>query len=460
MLTSLSFTMIAAVSIIASFVVLVMVILSTYKRCSSDQILVIYGKFLGGEKAVCINGGGRIVIPFFQDYRYLSLAPRSIDVNLSAAISKNNIRVNIPSSFTIAISADNNHIRNAAERLLNADGNFIRQQAHEIIVGQLRQVIAQMTIEEINTDRDGFLNKINDNVETELNKLGLHVINVNIQDIQDDSGYIEALGKKAAAEAIEQANIDVANQRRYGAIGTQEADRDREIKVASARAEAAIGTKEAAMNEQIRTVEFETTATQKNNDSKILIAESNATLSEKEAESSRRGAVAQANAKRETFIAEKEMKAAELRRDTLAEEEVQKEVKIVQAQADAQTIIEKAKGDAEAITIRAEAEAQALLKKLTAQSDGLSKIVSACGNDANVAYQIMIMEQLPHLLQIQASAISNLKIDNLTVWDNGQGTGVQKLVSDVSTILPPLASVIKNATGVDLIGKKQESTEI
>jgi flotillin len=107
----------------------------------------------------------------------------------------------------------------AAERLLGLSSEQIQELAKDILFGQLRLVIATMTIEEINSDRDKFLDNISKNVDSELKKIGLKLINVNVTDIKDESGYIEALGKEAAAKAINEAKISVAEQEKIGETG-------------------------------------------------------------------------------------------------------------------------------------------------------------------------------------------------------------------------------------------------
>jgi len=203
----------AVVVIVAVFI---FSIIKRYKRCPSDRVLVVYGR-TGGGSAKCVHGGGAFIWPIIQDYEYLNLTPISMDVNLTNALSKQNIRVNVPSSFTIGISTEPTVMQNAAERLLGLDMNAIRELSKEIIFGQLRMVVASMDIEEINSDRDKFLTHITHNVEVELQKVGLKLINVNITDIHDESGYIEALGKEAAAKAINDARVSVAQkkQRRF-----------------------------------------------------------------------------------------------------------------------------------------------------------------------------------------------------------------------------------------------------
>src|SRR6185436_16401342 len=136
-------------------------------------------------------------------------------------------------------------MNNAAIRLLRLNLEEIKQQAGDIIFGQLRQVIASMKIEDINRDRDKFLQSIQSSLEPELQKIGLVLINVNITDITDESGYIEAIGRKAASQAVQQAKVDVAEQEKLGQIGVAEAERERFIQVANASKLREIGTREA-----------------------------------------------------------------------------------------------------------------------------------------------------------------------------------------------------------------------
>src|SRR5262245_2574022 len=141
-----------------------------FKRCPSNRILVIYGKVGAGNTARCVHGGAAFVIPLIQDYAYLSLEPIQIEVPLRGALSSENIRVNVPSVFTVAIGTSPDVMQNAAVRLLGLKPPDIRKQAEEIIFGQLRQVIASMRIEDINRDRETFLHHIQDSLEPELKK--------------------------------------------------------------------------------------------------------------------------------------------------------------------------------------------------------------------------------------------------------------------------------------------------
>jgi flotillin len=229
-----------AIALIVVPVLLVMffvtILVRQYRRCPSNRILVVYGKVTGQRAAKCLHGGGTFVVPLLQNYAYLNLEPMTIEIELTSALSKKNIRVNAPSTFTIGISTHPDIMNNAAERLLGLSDKDVAAQARDIILGQMRLVIATLSIEEINQDREKFLDLVNKNVSTEINKIGLELINVNVRDITDESGYIEALGRKAASEAINTAKVEVAEADRNGSIGAASANREMQVQVAEQHA--------------------------------------------------------------------------------------------------------------------------------------------------------------------------------------------------------------------------------
>jgi flotillin len=245
---------VAGVVILAGFALM---LATRYKRCPSNRILVIYGKTGKGQSSKPLHGGGAFVWPLIQSYDFLDLEPLQIEIPLEGALSSENIRVSVPSVFTVAIGTDEETMNNAAVRLLGSDTPQIVKQAEDIIFGQLRQVIASMAIQEINRERDVFLEKIQTALEPELKKIGLVLINVNIRDIKDESGFIEAIGRKAASTAINQAEIDVAEQTKRGAIGVAEAERERAVNVANAEKVRDIGTKEAERERAVKLAELE-----------------------------------------------------------------------------------------------------------------------------------------------------------------------------------------------------------
>ena len=272
------FGILSVIAFVAFAFFTVVFMASRYKRCPSDKVLVIYGRVEKGRSSKTMHGGGAFVWPLIQDYAYLSLTPITISIPLENALSLQNIHINVPSTFTVGVSTVPEIMSNAAERILRLPQNVIEEMAKEIIFGQLRLTVASLTIEQINQDRESFLESIRRNVEPELNKIGLQLINVNITDITDASDYIASIGKKAAAEAINQAKVDVAEQSKHGAICEANAIREQEIKVAEAMAAAEIGRKTADANQRQRVQEQEAAAVQGENTANANIGRYNAEL--------------------------------------------------------------------------------------------------------------------------------------------------------------------------------------
>ena len=433
-------------------------ILKRYRRCPSDKILVIYGKT--GKNATgsissarCIHGGAAFIWPVFQDYAFLDLKPISIECNLTNALSKQNIRVDVPCRFTVGISTEPENMTNAAERLLGLSVDSIQNIATDILFGQLRLVIATMDIEEINADRDKFLANVSTNVEAELRKIGLKLINVNVTDIRDESGYIEALGKEAAAKAINDAKKSVAEQNRFGEIGKAEADRDKDIRIA-----------ETTRDTRIKTAEANALAVEGENNSKIAIANSNATRREKEAEADRVAVAAEkvqaAKALEEAYKSERDAELARAEREQATQKanvvvpaQIEKEKAIIDAEAEAEQIRRKAKGEADAIFAKMDAQARGVLEILTKQASGFQQLVGAAQGDAQKAVLMMIADKLPDLVKTQVEAVKGINIDKVTVWDTGTGTdgktATSNFISGLMKSVPPLNDLF-NMAGMEL----------
>ncbi|MEM1212149.1 MAG: SPFH domain-containing protein [Planctomycetota bacterium] len=491
-------TLVVLIAVLAILAYLCVFIARRYKRCPSNRVLVVYGR-VGGERAAkALHGGGAFVVPVIQDYAYLSLEPMVIDIELTSALSKKNIRVGVPSTFTVAISTEPDVMNNAAERLLGLRENEIAAQARDIILGQMRLVIAMLTIEEINQDREKFLDLVNKNVNFELAKIGLYMINVNIRDITDESGYIDALGQKAAAEAINQAKIDTAQADREGAIGTATADREREVRVAEQVSQGAIGQKnaerdqriktaaleaeglsgeaeskraadvavaeqasitaqgekEAEAQQRIRVAELEAQSVDGENKSKAEIVASQATLAERQADARRRGDVALAQASKDVLMAEKEEELARMEKEVIAKEMIDRQQIEINAEAEAERERRVARGKADAELARYTAEAEGTKKVLDAKAEGYQRLLDACAARPDIAPSLLIIEQLPKLVAEQVKAVQNLKIEKITVWDGGTGGGegtgsTANFLKGLIGSLPPIHDLAEQA-GIDL----------
>ncbi|RJU87513.1 MAG: flotillin family protein [Candidatus Poseidoniales archaeon] len=403
---------------------------SRYKLAPANKILVVYGNTKGAGAAQCYHGGGKIVWPLVQNYAFLDLQPMTININLEHALSQQNIRINVPSTFTIGIDTKPSIMQNAAVRLLGLQPSDIEAMAKEIIFGQLRLTVASLTIEEINGDREAFLSQVVNNVDTELHKIGLYLINVNITDITDEADYIKSIGAKAAAQAIAAADVDRANATRDGAVGQAEADR------------------------RVFVQQQESKAVEGENLSRADIASFNADLAEREAEALKRSEVAKRKAQVEIEKAQYEFEGQRLRAEEIAREEVSKQQIEIAAEAEAERQRRIAQGRADATLAAYNAEAEGQQAVLEAKAEGYAKLVASAGGDAKAAATLLMVEKIEQLVARQTEAIANLKIDKITVWDSGNngadgGGATSNFVSSLIQSLPPVHDVAKMA-GVDL----------
>lgn len=513
MLTPVIFLAVLILFLFLTFIALI----NRYKRCPSDKILVIFGK-TGEGSARCIHGGAAFVWPLFQDYSYLDLTPISIEIPLQGALSRENIRISAPSTFTVGISTEPIVMKNAAERLLELNLQDVRKVAEDIIFGQFRATIATMNIEEINKDREIFQSSVMESVEVELAKVGLRVINVNIKDIDDESGYIKALGQKAASEAINQARIDVAEQERKGQIGVAKADkekeigvaeaakeqeigvagankereiglarahREREIGVAEANKEQEIGVTEAAKEKEIGIANAtreqrvgvsaaDAEAVRGENIARQVKADSEADLREKIAEANRRATVAEktkeAEARRLAYDAEKNAETARQERDkatkladTIPMAEAEKQKIIIEAEALVERQSREGRGEGERVKNEMLGRADGMKALFETNAEGIRKLVEAASGDANAAFLLMMADRVPEMMAIQAQAISNFKIDKVTVWDSGSSDGkaISNVVKDFATSLPPIQDLLKmtGVVGPGILGGIQEDSK-
>lgn len=468
---------------------------SRYKRCPSDKILVVYGKVGTGQSARCIHGGGALIWPLIQDYTYMSLTPMTISIPLQNALSMQNIRINVPSTFTVGVSTEPGIMTNAAERLLHLNQTDIEEMAKEIIFGQLRLTVASLTIEQINQDRERFLESIRENVAPELNKVGLYLINVNITDITDSSDYIESIGKKAASEAINQAKVDVAEQDKLGSIGEAaatkereikvavnvaaaekgkkeaeadqrifvqqqeamatigeaEADRNREIKVAENVAESEKGKKKAEADRRIYVQQQEAEAVTGENKAKASIADADAELAIKRAAALQKGEVARREAEVEIQKAQYRAEHERLTAEEVLQQEINKRKVEIAAEAAAEKIRREAKGEADAILMKYQAEAEGIKQVLASKAAGYLELIRGCNGDAKAAATLLMTEKIEEIVAKQVEVIKNLKIDKITVWDSGNGdnSSTANFLQSLIKAVPPLHDVAEMA-GVDL----------
>lgn len=402
--------------------------MSRYKTCPPNAILVIHGK-TGEGSARVLHGGAAFVWPLIQQHNFLSVAPLTSDIPLKGALSRQNIRVSVPSRVTYCVGTTPELMRTAAEKLLGLSQAEVEETAKDIIFGQLRAVIATLSIEELNQDRDAFESKVQESLEVELAKVGLRLINVNIADIQDESGYIEALGKKAGAEAVNRALVEVAQQEREGATGQAEAKQQERTAVASA----------------------ESRAVQGENLARAAVEASNADLAEVAAEAKRRASAAEAvkaaQAQAEGYASERDAEMVRAERDRATEHankvvpaEIRRQTLVIEAEAQRDQERLRGEGEGGAALARMKGEAEGMLEILTKKAEGFRRLVDAAGGNPDKAAMLLIVEQLPQIVEAQAKAISNIAFDKVVVYDGGgaDGSRTSEWLSGLVKSLPQL----------------------
>jgi flotillin len=379
--------------------------------------------------------------------------------------------------------------------LLGLSNKEVQKQAEDMIFGQLRQVIASMQIEDINRDRDKFLEAVQKSLEPELCKIGLVLINVNITDITDESGYIEAIGKKAASQAIQKARGDVADNERMGEVRVAEAEREKAVSVANAHKVREIGTRDALRDQAVQVAELEKAqkigeqtagfqrdaevkgaerdmriklaqadaqAVEGENLSKADIAASQAGLQVKKAEAYELGetrkvraeaAVLEAEhlARAKAALAEAQRIEAERRAELEAPAKAERARIEVDAAAEAAKRRIEAEGDASAIFARLEAEARGQYEILAKKGEGLQRIIDACGGSEQ-AFKMLMLEHFDHLVEASAKAISNIKFDKVVVWEGNSQNGASATsnwLHNMARTLPPMMQVMRDIGGVE-----------
>lgn len=456
----MTFTLIGVGLLILMTVVMIVMIMTRYKRCASNQVLVKFGKVGGDKSSVQIHGGATFVWPVIQDFEYMSLEPIGTEIDLKGALSKQNIRVNVPSSFTFAIGTTEELMAAAAERLLGMSRDKIETAAQEIIFGQLRATIATMDIEEINGDREKFEKQVMENIETELKKIGLCLINVNISDITDESGYLEALGKEAASKAVNEALVKVAENDRTGATGEANANAERRKSVAEAETAGEKGYSEAEAAKRTAVADAKAIAVTAENTAAVVEANSKSERDVAEATANKIAdaakAVASAEALAEGYSAEQAAEEKRAERDKAA----QYANVVVPAEIAKQKAIINAEADKQAEVLAGEAKGEARQAELAGEAKGLEAIVAAAGGNAKDAAMLMIVQQLPAIVDAQARAISNIDFDKIVViggGDNGAG-GAADFMRSMANSLPGLHELAE-AAGLklpDFMGAQDE----
>jgi len=406
----MSYVYIGAGVIALLLILTVIGILSRYKKCRSDEVLVVYGKTKGNTSSKCYHGGAAFVWPVIQGWAIMDMKPMQIQCDLKNALSSQKIEVNVPTVVTVAISEKPEIMQNAAVRLLGLSQEDKVDQIKDVIWGQMRLVIAEMMVEELISDRDKFLGSCKDNITTELEKLGLTLININISEISDNANYIENLGKKAATEAKYNAEADMAEKIKVGEVrvATQaqekavqlaqikkeqdtkvaendkdrqtvvaQTEKDRDIQLQDTEKERSVGIAEKQKEQTVRTREIE-----KNQNIETATLAKDEATQVAEVEKEKQVQVATARSEQAQKVAEQE----KLKNVAIAQQEAltasetatanaKRDATIAEREAESRTAQQKATQDSDASIVEFQQEATA--RKQKAEQDAAAKIRQA-----------------------------------------------------------------------------------
>ncbi|MEQ9569080.1 MAG: SPFH domain-containing protein [Longimicrobiales bacterium] len=354
-----------------------------------------------------VIGGRTMRIPIVETVQHVSLETFPIEISVKNAFSKGNIPLNVEAIANVKIASEpETTFNNAVERLLGKTENEIQSMAKDTLMGNLRGVLATLTPEEVNEDRLGFAKALAEDAGEDLAALGFHLDVLKIQNVSDERGYLEAIGRRKAAEAVREAEIAEAN-----------AEADTREAQAEARKRAEVREAETAVN----------------------VAEAQNTLRVRQAQLDEEGEIAERTARVKAEQAEVEAQRELEQRRVAREQE--------RLRAD---VIEPALADREAKKAAAEAEAAPILERGKAQVEVLKRLYAEVQQGGEQAFAVFLAEKLPELLTTAVEAVKGTEIDRLVVLDGGDGEGVanaanQKVRGALGTV-----EALASSLGLDL----------
>lgn len=437
----------------------------------------------GGSTEPKLKVGGRMfVLPILQKAQILSLEVMTLPVNTARVYTKEGVSVSVDGIAQVKVGRSEEAIRTSAEQFLGKSVREIAEVALQTLEGQQRAILGTMTVEDIYRDRVAFAEQVRDVAATDMTSMGLEIVSFSIRDIQDEQGYLEALGVRRTSEVkrdaaigeaqaerdagIKQAQADQQRQAaRFAAdtaiaeserdFETQKASYDQQVNARRAEAELAYPLQEAKTRQRIRAEESQVEVVERQK--QIEVQQQEVLRRERELDATvRRPAEAErdqleliAEGQRRRIRVESE--AERYRLETVAEGERSRI--IAEAQADAESVRLSGQADADAIRARGEAEADATRAQGLAEAQAMNKKADAWKEYGQAAMIQQLFESLPDVASAVAQPLA--KTDSIVVISNGgesgAGAGASKVTQDVSSTIAQLPALVQSLTGVDLI---------
>lgn len=367
---------ISAVIIVLALITIIGV-LTRYKKCPSDKILIVFGK--AGKTAdgkttpsKIIHGGGTFVWPIIQDYAFMSTTPTQISLETDWIRSGSLINVKMPVSLTVAIGAgDPALMQAAATHLLSVEEKIKNQMITNYLLGGIRSIVANLEIEEINKDRDKFLNEAKKKIEPDLAKLGLKILALTCSDLIDQDGYLDNLSKRAATKAKATSDADIAEQTKIGTVSVANTKKEQAIAVAEAEKERETTVNATLQEKEIKLAEIERTKVERTaeiaKDQATNVANFGAEQKANEAKALAAAQKAEVEAQQDANAKTAEMKAAATAK--IAKANAEAEAEKAEAEALKQTRMAEAIAKQQSATEKANQEKEAQIAQYTADKE-------------------------------------------------------------------------------------------
>lgn len=462
-------TMTIVLTILGVIFLLILAVLTMWRKVSQDKALVITGL-----KKRVISGGGGFVIPLLEKTDQISLENMKIEVRTDGALTEQGVDITADGVAVIKVKSDKESILSSVEQFNTGREKetiiVIKDTAKDVLEGKLREIISKMSVEEIYKDREKFASQVQEVAALDLAEMGLEIKAFTIRDISDKNGYLEALGKKRIAEVKRDANIAEAEANKETQIQTAEATRLGQAALILSETQIAESSKEKELKVQLYRKEQETEKAKAD-----LAYEIEASKVQQEVEKEKMQ-VQIVKKQKEIELAEQEAarKEKELEATVVKMADAEKYSKEKQAEADKYKEIQSAMAEAEAIKLRGNAMAEAkraegmaeveiIREKGKAEAEAMMKKAEAYKQYNDAAVSQMIIEKLPELARAIADPLS--KTEKIVIVDGGSGDGkgaakVSGYVTDILSTLPETVNALTGVNLMDIFNKNLKPAEV
>lgn len=424
--------------------ILVLLFIASYKKAKSDEALVVSG--LGKQPKIIVGKAG-FSLPFLQRVDRLNLRLIQIDVRATKIPTQEFINVNVDAVANVQIPNDPNYIRVAAQNFLNQRPEHIAQTVQQVLEGNMREIVGQMDLRDLVNNRDAFAQKVQENVTDDMAKIGLKIVNFNVQNFTDENNAITDLGIDNLAKIQKEAKIAKANAEKEVRIRTAEASQE------SNKAEVEANKKIAAQNKELEIAEANAKALADAEKAKAQSAFEIQKQIQQKSVNERMVEAETAKAEKMLALKEREIELKERELDATVRKAADAERYSIEQKAEAERIRrikvadaekEEALREAEAIAAKGKAEAEAIRQRALAEAEGIEKKAEAQAKMKNASIIEMAFKALPEIAKEVSAPLNN--IDTITMYDPN---GTTKLVESGTKNVGQVLEVAKSA-GIDL----------